>query len=113
MGRFQTDLLSTDDNLATLTNLLGVWIDAVHGHKPLKSIVLDMDSSVSPTHGDQEGTAYTGLFGCSCYHPLFVVNQFSDLERCTLRPGSVHSAHGSRDVLEPASYKFFGIAYMG
>jgi hypothetical protein len=28
-------------------------------------ILLDMDSSVSPTHGEQEGTAYNGHFGCT------------------------------------------------
>ena len=55
-------------------------------------IILDMDSSVSPTHGEQEGTAYNGHFGCTCYHPLFLFNQFGDLERCSLRPGNVHSA---------------------
>jgi hypothetical protein len=37
MGRFETELLSTNDNLATLANLSGVWIDAVHRRKPLKS----------------------------------------------------------------------------
>ena len=108
MGRFETELLSTNDNLATLANLSGVWIDAVHGRKPLKSIVLDMDSSVSPTHGGQEGTAHNGHFGCSCYHPLFVFNQFGDLERCALRPGNVHSAHGWRDVLEPVVARYRG-----
>jgi hypothetical protein len=75
MGRFEAELLSTNDNLATLANLLGAWIDAVHGRKPLTAIVLDIDSSVSPTHGDQGGTAYNGHFGCTCYHPLFVFNQ--------------------------------------
>ena len=59
-----------------------------------------MDSSVRPTYGDQEGTAYNGHFGCTCYHPLFLFNQFGDLERCRLRPGNVHSADGWRDVLE-------------
>ena len=108
MGRFETELLSTNDNLVALTNLSGVWIDAVHGRKPLKAIVLDMDSSVSPTHGGQEGTAYNGHFGCSCYHPLFVFNQFGDLERCALRPGNVHSAHGWRDVLEPVVTRYRG-----
>ena len=58
-------------------------------------IILDMDSSVSPTHGDQEGTAYNGHFGCSCYHPLFVFNQFGDLER-SLRPGNVHTTTRAR-----------------
>ena len=64
------------------------------------SAIDNMDSSVSPTHGGQEGSAYNGHFGCSCYHPLFVFNQFGDLERCALRAGNVHSAHGWRDVLE-------------
>ena len=59
-------------------------------------IVLDMDSSESPTYGEQEGSAYNGHFGCTCYHPLFVFHQFGDVERCGLRPGNVHSADGWR-----------------
>ena len=50
-----------------------------------KSMVLDMDSSVGPTHGDQEGTACNGHFGCTCYHPLFVFNQYGDLEPVVAR----------------------------
>ena len=65
-----------------------------------------MDSSVSPTHGEQEGTAYNGNFGCTCYHPLFLFNQFGDLERCSLRPGNVHSADGWRNVLEPVVMRY-------
>jgi hypothetical protein len=49
-----------------------------------------------------------GHFGCTCYHPLFVFNQFGDLERCALRPGNVHSAHGWRDVLEPVVARYRG-----
>ncbi len=106
MGRFETEWLATDDNLAALTALSGVWIDRVHDRRPPKMIILDMDSSVSPTHGGQEGTAYNGHFGCSCYHPLFCFNQFGDLERCALRPGNVHSAHGWREVLEPVVERY-------
>ena len=106
MGRFETVFLATDENLAALADLSGQWIDRVHARHPPKAIVLDMDSSVSPTHGDQEGTAYNGHFACTCYHPLFVFNQFGDLERCTLRPGNVHSAHGWRDVLEPVVARY-------
>jgi hypothetical protein len=106
MGRFETEVMSKAKNLAALTNLSGLWIDRVHGRRPVKGIVLDMDSSVSPTHGEQEGTAYNGHFGCTCYHPLFVFNQFGDLERCALRPGNVHSAEGWRDVLEPVVARY-------
>ena len=54
----------------------------------------------------KKGTAYNGHFGCPCYHPLFVFNQFGDLERCALRPGNVHSAEGWRDVLEPVVARY-------
>jgi hypothetical protein len=92
MGRFETEFLAADDNIAALADLYGLWIDRVHDRRPPKQVVLDLDSSVSPTYGDQEGTAYNGHFGCTCYHPLFLFNQFGDLERCRLRPGNVHSA---------------------
>ncbi len=94
MGRFETEFLGTDDNIAALADLSGLWIDRVHDRKPPKKVILDMDSSVSPTYGDQEGTAYNGHFGCTCYHPLFLFNHMGDLERCRLRPGNVHSADG-------------------
>ncbi|MFL5536721.1 MAG: IS1380 family transposase [Gemmatimonadales bacterium] len=106
MGRFETEVLTQGANLAALTDLSGRWIDVVHARRPVKGIVLDMDSSVSPTFGEQEGSAYNGHFGCTCYHPLFVFNQFGDLERCALRPGNVHSAEGWRDVLEPVVARY-------
>ena len=61
---------------------------------------------MSPTYGEQEGSADNGPFGCPCYHPLFVFNQFGDLERCVLRPGNVHSAEGWRAVLEPVVARY-------
>jgi hypothetical protein len=61
--------------------VLGVWIDRIHDRKPPRDIILDMDSSESPTHGQQEGSVSNGHFGCTCYRPLFVFNQFGDLER--------------------------------
>src|ERR687893_491837 len=108
MGRFETEVLTQAANLSALADLSGRWIDRVHARRPVKGIVLDIDSSVSPTFGEQEGTAYNGHFGCTCYHPLFVFNQFGDLERCALRPGNVHSAEGWRDVLEPLVARYRG-----
>ena len=60
MGRFETQILSTQNNLTALMNLSGRWIDKVQQRKPLKKLILDMDSSVSETYGDQQGTAYNG-----------------------------------------------------
>ena len=101
-----TLLLATDANIEVLAGMNGAWIDKVHDRRPPKMIILDMDSSVSPTHGEQEGTAYNGHFGCTCYHPLFLFNQFGDLEWCSLRPGNVHSADGWREVLEPVVERY-------
>jgi Transposase DDE domain group 1 len=43
---------------------------------------------------------------CTCYHPLFVFNQFGDLERCALRPGNVRGADGWGDVLKPVVVRY-------
>ena len=106
MGRFETEWLASEANLAALRDLSGAWIDRVHVRRPPDGIILDMDSSESPTHGQQEGSAWNGHFGCTCYHPLFVFNQFGDLERCVLRPGHAHSAEGWRSVLEPVIARY-------
>lgn len=68
--------------------------------------MLDMDSPVSLTHGAQQGTASNGHFGCMCYHPLFVFNQFGHLERCALRLGNVHSLNDWEAVLKPVIARY-------
>ena len=62
MGRFETEVLATEENLAALADLSGQWIDKVHDRHPPTRIILDKDSSVSPTHGEQEGSTYNGPF---------------------------------------------------
>ena len=57
MGRFETELLTRDENLAALADLSGMGIDRVHHDSLPRQVVLDMDSFVSPTYGEQEGTA--------------------------------------------------------
>ena len=101
MGRFETDLLADARNVEALAALSGRWIDRVNRKHPAKKLILDMDSSESPVHGEQEGSAYNGHFGCTCYHPLFCFNQDGDLEGAMLREGQVHSAENWRTLLEP------------
>ena len=108
MGRFETDVLTQCENLRVLMELSGAWIDQVSRQKPSKKLILDLDSSVSPTHGNQEGTAYNGHFECTCYHPLFCFNQHGDLERALLRKGNVHTADDWRSVLEPIIARYRG-----
>lgn len=106
VGRFETQTLSGRSNLTKLIDLSGKWIDRVRQRKPPKKLILDMDSSVSETHGEQQGSAYNGHFGCSCYHPLFVFNQDGDLERALLRRGNHASAKFWRRVLVPVIKRY-------
>jgi hypothetical protein len=62
MGRFETQGLAAPANLSALADLSGQWIELVHGRRPPRGIVLDMDSSVSPTHGEQEMSVWNGIF---------------------------------------------------
>jgi hypothetical protein len=106
MGRFETEVLTHAKNLAALMELSGKWIEQVQQRRPIDCIILDLDSSVSETYGQQEGSAYNGYFECMCYHPMFCFNQFGDLERALLRHGNVASAHDWRSVLEPVVARY-------
>src|SRR3989441_7614501 len=68
MGRFETSAMTTPTNLTALADLSGRWIDRVQARRAATALVLDIDSSVSPTYGAQEGTAYNGHFECTCYY---------------------------------------------
>jgi Transposase DDE domain group 1 len=92
--RFETEVLTREANLNALTDLSRRWIDVVQARRAVKTVALNMDFSVSPPYGDQEGSVYNGHFGCTCYPPLFVFSQFGDLKRCNMHPGNVHSAEG-------------------
>jgi hypothetical protein len=106
IARFETETLSSQTNLKRLMDFSGQWIDHAHRHRKLTRLVLDMDSSVSETYGQQQGSAYNGHFGCTCYHPLFVFNQFGDLERVMLRRGNQHSAKFWRRALLPVIARY-------
>jgi len=106
VSRFETEILTQSNNVGSLMNLPGKWVDRVLRHKPIHTLILDLDSSASPTHGHQEGSAYNGHFACTCYHPLFCFNQHGDVERALLRKGNVHSADDWRSVLEPVVARY-------
>ena len=90
LSRFETQILSEPDNLEKLAKLNGSWVARAMKDTRSWCIILDLDSSESPVHGQQEGSSYNGNFGCVCYHPLFCFNQYGDCEAAMLRPGHVH-----------------------
>ena len=106
MSRLETETLTSPENLRGLTKLNAAWVSRAMARTLRRRVILDLDSSESPVHGEQEGAAYNGHFGCTCYHPLFLFNQFGDCEGALLRPGNVHSADRWQEVLEPAVQRY-------
>jgi len=72
MGRFETEWLTRPENLASLANLSGQWVDRVHRRRPLKLIVLDRDLSESRSTANRRGATTTAtssapaITRCSC-----------------------------------------------
>jgi len=64
-------------------------------------IVLDLDSTDDPTHGEQEGSAYHGYFRQDMYHPLLVFDgETGQFITAILRPGTAHAGHGALAILK-------------
>ncbi len=59
-----------------------------------KQIILDLDATDDPLHGDQEGRFFHGYYDCYCYLPLYVFCG-RHLLAAKLRRASVDAADGS------------------
>jgi len=49
MGRFETEVLAEPFHVDLLMGLPGKWIDRVQERRPIRELILDLDSSVSET----------------------------------------------------------------
>ena len=56
MSRFETEVLTQDGNVEGLGRLNAKWVDGAMSRTPHRRVILDMDSSESPVHGEQEGS---------------------------------------------------------
>ena len=98
---FETELLTQEKNLVGLRAVNREVLAQAEMATRADRVVLDMDSSESPAHGAQEGSAYNGHFESVCYHPLFLFTEHGDCLGATLRPGNVHSADDWDNLLLP------------
>jgi hypothetical protein len=63
-------------------------------------IVLDIDGTDDPTHGQQEGSAYHGYYRQHMLHPLLVFDgETHQLVTAVRRPGNTHGSAGVKAVL--------------
>jgi hypothetical protein len=64
-------------------------------------IILDLDGTDDPTHGQQEGSAYHGYYRQHMLHPLLVFDgETGQLITAVLRPGNTHGSAGVVAVLK-------------
>ena len=67
--------------------------------QPPERIVLDLDATDDPVHGNQEGRFFHGYFGNYCYLPLYIfAGEFLLCAR--LRPSNIDASAGAREELE-------------
>jgi hypothetical protein len=59
-------------------------------------IILDLDATDDPLHGQQEGRFFHGYYDCYCYLPLYVFCG-DQLLAAKLRPSNIDGAAGSRE----------------
>ena len=98
---FETELLASEENLIGLMAVNRELVAEAETSNDSDRVVLDMDSTESPVHGQQEGSAYNGHFESVCYHPLLLFNGHGDCLAAKLRPGNVHGAKDWDELLLP------------
>ena len=98
---FETEMLATEENWVGLMAVNRELVAQAEAPDDSERIVLDMDSTESPVHGQQKGSAYNGHFESVCFHPLVLFNQHGDCLAAKLRPGNVHSAQDWDELLLP------------
>lgn len=83
--------------------LVGIYLqerERAAGGVPSR-ILLDLDSTADPTHGEQEGSSYHGYYRQHMYHPLLIFDGDTDqLITAVLRHGTVHASRGVVAVLK-------------
>jgi hypothetical protein len=66
---------------------------------PPKQIILDLDATDDPLHGNQEGRFFHGYYRCYCYLPLYIF--CGDFLLCAkLRPSNIDGAAGALEELQ-------------
>jgi len=98
---FETEMLAEEENFTGLARINRELIGNAEAVASSERVVLDMDSTEIPVHGQQEQSAYNGHFESTCYHPLLLFNREGDCLAAKLRPGNVHSAEGWEELLLP------------
>ncbi len=81
--------------------LVGIYLTERGRMGRPRRILLDLDGTDDPVHGQQEREGYHGYFRQHMYHPLLIFDGDTDqLITAVLRPGTVHASHGVVAILK-------------
>jgi hypothetical protein len=64
-----------------------------------KRIVLDLDATDDPVHGEQQGRFFHGYYGCYCYLPLYIFIE-EHLVCARLRPSNIDASAGALEEVQ-------------
>jgi hypothetical protein len=97
--------LSRFENAITARQLKRLLLDFEQAYvegmsRRRKLVLLDIDGTDDPTHGQQQLTFFHGYYDHYMYHPLLVFDDDGALVTALLRPGNTHSSRGAGGVLE-------------
>ena len=65
---------------------------------PPERIILDLDATDDPIHGDQEGRFFHGYYKCYCYLPLYIFCG-RHLLLAKLRPANIDASAGAKEEI--------------
>jgi hypothetical protein len=78
--------------------LVDLFLEA-HAHAP-RQIILDLDATDDPVHGNQEGRFFHGYYGCYCFLPLYIFCG-EHLLRARLRSSNIDASAGTVEEVSP------------
>lgn len=81
------------DTMKQLQQVNQTMTDRYYKLKVPEEIILDVDSTNSPTYGDQHGSAYNFHYGENGYHPILMFDGVTgDCLKAALRSGNVYTS---------------------
>jgi len=98
LSRFENRLSASE-----LRRVSDVLFDAyIEAHpKKRKLVVIDMDSTDDPTHGQQQMSFFHGYYDQHMYHPLLAFDGVTGFPlAAVLRPGNAHASKGAVGILK-------------
>ncbi len=101
LSRFENSVDSKD--LYRMSKaMVEVFIDR-HKACPPKRIIIDIDATVDPAHGQQQFEFFNGFYDCHCFLPLLVFGMCDgapmEILAAVLRPGNSHSGKRAAAIL--------------